>query len=139
MKTVDLSRERLSLEDALPSPKLVGRLVELLFGMQTTILGNYHDHGIRISGVFRGSYGLADSDTFSPVLAYTKANGERQMSGFVGDDMATSVAQGRAQLASNEMDATDAVLLYDGRITIGKDKVDAIIIEVRSSPRIRKP
>src|SRR5262249_12901996 len=54
------------------------------------------------------------------------------MERFVMDDYAAAVAFGRRKLESNEMDANDAALLYDGRIPIGKEKVDAIIIEMRT-------
>ena len=54
------------------------------------------------------------------------------MARFVGDDAAESVAMGKRKLQSNDMDADDACLLYDGRIPIGQEKSDAIIIEMRA-------
>ncbi len=65
-----------------------------------------------------------DGETLIPMLAYITADDERKV--------ATSVALGKEKLESNEMDANDAVLLYDGRIPLGNEKVDAIIIEMRA-------
>jgi hypothetical protein len=68
-----------------------------------------------------------------PMLAYTTSDGERKMERFIiGGDFADSVAYGREKLASNPMDANDAVLLYDGWITLGNEKLDAVIIEMRT-------
>jgi hypothetical protein len=50
----------------------------------------------------------------------------------VSDDLPRVVAHGREQLATNPMDANDAALLYDARITIGEFKLDAILIEIRA-------
>jgi hypothetical protein len=80
---------------------------------------------------------VSDGDTLTPMLAYATADNERKMERFVSEDFGTSVAHAKQKLGTNEMDANDAVLLYDGRITLGKEKVDAIIIEMRAyfSPR----
>jgi len=76
---------------------------------------------------------VSDGETLIPLLAFRTENGERKMERvIVDDDLETSVVCGKQRLASNEMNATDAVLLYDGRIPIGNEKVDAIIIEIRS-------
>lgn len=75
---------------------------------------------------------VSDGETLTPMLAYTTADDERKMDRLVSDNLASSVARGKKKLESNEMDANDAVLLYDGRIPIGKEKVDAIIIELRA-------
>jgi hypothetical protein len=80
---------------------------------------------------------VSESDTLTPMLAYTSDDDERNMERLAGEDVAASVAYGKSKLEANEMDANDAALLYDGRITLGKEKVDAIIIEMRAyfSPR----
>ncbi len=79
---------------------------------------------------------VSDGDTLTPMLAYITANDERKLERFVSEDLSVSVARGKQRLESNEMDANDAALLYDGRISLGQDKIDAIIIEIRtySSP-----
>ena len=76
---------------------------------------------------------VSDGETLTPMLAYTTEDDERKMERLVvEDDLEASVALGKRKLDSNEMDAMDAVLLYDGRIPIGKEKVDAIIVEMRA-------
>jgi hypothetical protein len=76
---------------------------------------------------------VSDGETLTPMLAYTTEDNERRMERLiVNDDLAASVAYGKQRLESNEMDATDAVLLFDGRIPVGKEKLDAIIIEMRA-------
>jgi hypothetical protein len=76
---------------------------------------------------------VSDGDTLTPMLAYTTADDERKMERLlIDDDLEASVAFGKERLGSNEMDANDAVLLYDGRITLGGEKLDAIIIEMRA-------
>ena len=76
---------------------------------------------------------VSDGETLTPILAYTTEDEERKMERLVvNDDLGASVAFGKEKLLSNKMDANDAVLLYDGRIPIGKEKVDAIIIEMRA-------
>lgn len=80
---------------------------------------------------------VSDGETLIPLFAYTTEDGERIMERLVvNDDLEASVAHGKHKLASNEMGANDAVLLYDGRISLGREKADAIIIEIRaySSP-----
>lgn len=78
-------------------------------------------------------WSVCDGETLIPMLAYTTADGQRKLERLViNDDLESSVAYGKEKLESNEMDANDAVLLYDGRILISKEKVDAIIIEIRA-------
>jgi hypothetical protein len=75
---------------------------------------------------------VSDGETLIPMLAYTTEKGERNMERFAADDLGTSVAQGRQKLEANPMNATDAALLSDGRITLPDGKVDAIIVEIRA-------
>ena len=75
---------------------------------------------------------VSDGETLIPMLAYTNENDERQMNRLAHEDLASAVEIGKAQLEKNEMDANDAVLLYDGRIQLEEGKVDSIVIELRS-------
>lgn len=76
---------------------------------------------------------VSDGETLTPILGYTTVDEQRTMERLViNDDLEASVSFGKEKLLSNEMDAVDAVLLYDGRIPIGNEKVDAIIIEMRA-------
>ena len=77
---------------------------------------------------------VSDGDTLIPMLVYTMENGERQLERLAdeGEELAAAVENGKRRLASNEMGAHDAALIYDGRITLGKEKLDALIIEIRA-------
>lgn len=75
---------------------------------------------------------VSDGATLVPMLGYTDQDDKRILNRLVGPELSAAVAQGQEQLASNPMDANDAALLYDGRITLGEVKVDAIIIEIRA-------
>ena len=54
------------------------------------------------------------------------------MERLIADDRSAAVESGRQKLASNEMDANGAVLIYDGQVQIDDQKLDAIIIEMRA-------
>jgi len=89
----------------------------------------------KLAGLFaaRAIWCVSDGGTLIPILAYTTADGERRMDRLViNDDLEASVGHGKERLESNDMNANDAVLLYDGRITTGRGKMDAIIIEIRA-------
>ena len=71
-------------------------------------------------------WSVSDGATLIPMLAYAHV-----MARLVGDDLGTMVQIGRQRLDDNDMNADDAAFLYDGYITIGDDKLDAILIELR--------
>ena len=75
---------------------------------------------------------VSDGETLIPIFGYTTDEGKKGMERLVSDDLESSVATGRTKLIANEHDANDAVLLYDGRIPLNGEKVDAIIVEIRS-------
>ena len=80
---------------------------------------------------------VSDGGRLIPMLAYTNAKNERTLARLdVGsgnaEDLAASVALGKQKLHSNDMYANDAVLLYEGYITLEKEKAEAVIIEIRA-------
>ena len=75
---------------------------------------------------------VSNGETLIPMLAWATLDGQRTMERLVSGDPEADVATGRKRLAANAMDADDAALLYDGRITLAGGKLDAIIVEVRS-------
>lgn len=77
-------------------------------------------------------WSVSDGETLVPMLGYTDQDDKRILSRLSGPELGASVERGKEQLVANPMDANDAVLLYDGRITLGEAKVDAIIIEMRA-------
>lgn len=72
-----------------------------------------------------------DGPSFHPVLAHVGEDGGRKMERFVVDDLERAVNEGRKRLDANAMDANAAVFAYDGRITVGSEKLDAILLEMR--------
>ena len=78
-------------------------------------------------------WSVSDGGALVPILAYTTGDDERKMERLAQDDVAEAVASGKDRLTSNEMDAIDGVLLFDGRISFDdEDELDAIIIEIRT-------
>ena len=82
----------------------------------------------KIGGYFAAHavWSVSDGATLIPMLAY-----EQVMMRLVGDDLRTMVQLGRQRLDDNDMNAADAAFLYDGYVTIGTTKLDAILIEMR--------
>lgn len=74
---------------------------------------------------------LSEADSFHPVLAYTSEDWQRHMERVFAAEAQDAVAFGRKKMIANPMDANDAVLLFDGRISGPNGKRDAIIIEMR--------
>jgi hypothetical protein len=74
---------------------------------------------------------VGDGETLIPMLAYADEN-SRKMERLETDDIADSVRIGKDRLASNEMGANVAALLYDARIPVGDEKLDAIVVEFRA-------
>jgi hypothetical protein len=87
-----------------------------------------------LAGVFAAHaiWSVADGHSFDPMLAHTTESGERTKTRLVLNDQREAVERGQLMLSTNTMDAIDAVLVYDGRISWGDEKLDAIIAEMRA-------
>jgi hypothetical protein len=88
----------------------------------------------KLAGFFAAHaiWSVSESDSLTPMLAYTGEDDMRKLIRLASDDTASAVAEGQRRLADNDMDAVDAVLVYDGRITLDDAKCDAIILELRT-------
>jgi len=76
---------------------------------------------------------VSDGENLIPILAFTTDSGDRKMERLIiNDNLEDSVNFGNQKLESNEMDAIDAVLLYDGLIPLNGKKIDAVIIKIRA-------
>jgi hypothetical protein len=75
---------------------------------------------------------VSDNEGLNPMFAYSTEDNERNMERLVNDDLVAAIEYGKHKLESNELDANDAVLIYDGKISIAGEKLDAIIIEMRA-------
>ena len=71
------------------------------------------------------------ADGLTPMLAHATEDDQRSMTRLVYDDAAAAIAAGREQLEANPADASDAVLVYAGRIDGPDGKIDAVILEMR--------
>jgi hypothetical protein len=76
-------------------------------------------------------WSLSESDGFAPFVAHITEGGERKLTRMMSDDTAAAIAAGREQLATNPMDADDAVLVYDARLDTPDGKIDAVVVEMR--------
>src|SRR5262249_14915037 len=82
---------------------------------------------------------VSDADGLTPMLAFATGDGQRKLERLAFDDAEAAVEHGRRRLDENPSSADDGVLAYDGRITSGGGKLDAVILEMRSygSPAAR--
>jgi hypothetical protein len=65
---------------------------------------------------------VSEGESLTPMLAYTTAKNERQLVRLVAEDFAASVTLGKQKLQSNDMDANDAALLFDGYVTLERKR-----------------
>jgi hypothetical protein len=80
---------------------------------------------------------VADGERLTPILAYTAADGQRHTLPWAEDELRNAFAVGMTKLATNEMNAKDAALIYDSRLARRGKQQDAIVVELRtySSPQ----
>jgi hypothetical protein len=89
----------------------------------------------RLAGFFAAHaiWCVSDGENLIPMLGFVTESDEREMERLiVNDDLEASVNFGNQKLESNEMNATDAVLLYDGLMPLGGEKIDAVVIKIRT-------
>ena len=87
-----------------------------------------------LAGFFaaHGIWCVSDGSPLTPMLAYTAANGERQMLRLAHEDLEQAVSAGKQQLADNEVNANDAALIFDAVIHVDGESLDSLIVEIRS-------
>ena len=76
-------------------------------------------------------WSVSDGETLIPILGYTDQDDKRILNRLASNDLVEAVNRGKRQLLANPMDANDAVLVYDGRMTLDARKLHAI--------RVHKP
>ncbi len=89
----------------------------------------------RLAGFFAAHaiWCVSDGENLIPMLGFVTESDEREMERLiVNDDLKASVNFGNQKLEANEMNATDAVFLYDGLMPLGGEKIDAVVIKIRS-------
>ncbi|MGA3266186.1 MAG: hypothetical protein ABSE16_05115 [Verrucomicrobiota bacterium] len=91
------------------------------------------DSAIQLAGFFaaHGIWCVSDGGPLIPMLAFEKADGKREMQRFAAPELERGVEVGRDWLARNPEGAMQAVLVYDGLVTLEAGKVDALLLDVR--------
>lgn len=79
-----------------------------------------------------GIWSVSDGETLIPMYAYESEDGKRVMNRLMSEMLEEAVSLGKQRLDENKEDANDAVLVFDGRITLQEKKYDSLIIEIRS-------
>ncbi len=75
---------------------------------------------------------VMDGETLTPILAYEGADGKRHMHRVEAQSMEVAVQAGRAWLDRNDTEASRALIVYDGYITLESGRTDALVVDVRS-------
>jgi hypothetical protein len=74
-------------------------------------------------------WSVSSGETLIPMAGIQQLNGERSLVRFMAERFEEGVEKGRAWLAENGRTAARQVLVFDGFIRLGDEKVDAIILE----------
>ena len=77
-------------------------------------------------------WSVSDGETLIPIYGYLGVKNEKVMERLLHECLEEGVAEGQEKLNSNPYNTNAAVLVYDGRITLTSEKMDALIIEFRS-------
>lgn len=76
-------------------------------------------------------WSVEDGETLVPIYAYYK-DGQRHMERIEADRLEDAVRIGQEALAANKVNATSAVLIYDGYLTLSGSRSDALFVELRT-------
>jgi|SRR6266849_1964402 len=87
----------------------------------------------QLAGFFaaHGIWCVSDGGPLIPLLAFETPDGKRQMQRFATPKLEQGVEAGRDWLARNPEGAAQAVLIYDGFVTLPSGKVDALLLDIR--------
>lgn len=75
---------------------------------------------------------IEDGEVLIPIFGYMMDNGESRLERIELENHEISVTLGKRNLETNQYGAINAVLLYDGRVQLGDEKIDAIVVDIRS-------
>jgi hypothetical protein len=76
-------------------------------------------------------WSVEDGETLVPIYAYYK-DGQRHMERVEADRLEDAVRIGQEALVANTVNATSAVLVYDGFLTLDGRRSDALFVELRA-------
>jgi hypothetical protein len=88
----------------------------------------------RLAGFFSAHaiWSLASGEPLVPLYGFRSGGPLREFTRLDHDTLEAGVAAGRELLDRNEARALHAVLVYDGRVTLGEMPSDAVVIEGRA-------
>lgn len=75
-------------------------------------------------------WSVSDGGPLTPMYASREGNGKPEMKRLAHEQLEQGVAAGRALLEGER--GKDRALIFDGLITVGGEKVDALVVEWRS-------
>jgi len=103
------------------------------FAEQKASKGVRMEKAMELAGFFAAHaiWSVSDGEVLIPMFAYQEADGKREMLRLVSEQVEDGVSKGKNYLYKNDFKATNAVLLYDGFVTLESGKTDAIILESR--------
>lgn len=87
----------------------------------------------KLAGFFSAHavWSVSDGETLVPIYGYFRAKGGRAMERLDLPRLEESVEFGKERLDENPHGAKHAVLIFDGRLTLERGKIDALIVEFR--------
>lgn len=94
------------------------------------------NEALNLAGFFaaHGIWCVSDGGPLVPIGAHEQADGQRGMIRFMDEeDLERAVARGKTWLEGNPDNASHRVLIYDGYVTLGSWRTDALLVEVRSA------
>src|SRR5689334_17134897 len=96
-------------------------------------MNNRLNSAAQLAGFFaaHGIWCVSDGGPLIPFLAFETPDGKRQMQRFAAPQLEQGVEAGRDVLTRNPERATQAVLIYDGFVTLRSGKVDALLLDIR--------
>jgi hypothetical protein len=87
----------------------------------------------RLAGFFcsHAVWCVSEGETLTPFVGFETFDGKRHIHRFLTDRIEQGIQEGKDRLARNPDQASRAVLIYDGLITLPTGKVDALILDIR--------
>jgi hypothetical protein len=91
------------------------------------------ERAVELAGFFAAHavWIVCEGDTLVPLLAFQKRDGTQEFRVLEGGLLEEAVARGQEWLAKNPEDVAFAVLIYEGFLTLGSGRTDALVVEVR--------
>lgn len=77
-------------------------------------------------------WSICDGETLIPIYAFLDEAGKRHMQRLEYDRLEDGVEEGKNKLEEAASGVTAKVLIFDGRISLSGEKLDALIVEWRS-------